>query len=56
MGSDSQSTIGPIVRVNPDLLSINDPNAFDKIYVQESKRKTHILPTFAQGLGFDGKL
>lgn len=45
---------GPIVRVNPDLISIHDPEAYSEIYVVEGKRKTENYSAFSQGIGFDG--
>ncbi|KAF4979002.1 hypothetical protein F66182_17311, partial [Fusarium sp. NRRL 66182] len=45
---------GPIVRINPGILCINDPDAYDEIYVSEAKRKTNNYQPFSQGLGFDG--
>jgi hypothetical protein len=47
--------IGPIVRINPSVLCINDPEAYDEIYVSEAKRKTSNYQPFGQGLGFDGE-
>nr|POE90122.1 trichodiene oxygenase [Quercus suber] len=43
---------GPIVRVNPDLISIHDPEAYNEIYVGESKRKTENYSRFGQGSHF----
>ncbi|KAF2228480.1 putative cytochrome P450 [Viridothelium virens] len=45
---------GSIVRINPNMLSIHDPEAYGEIYVNESKRKTNNCQSFSQGLGFDG--
>ena len=47
--------LGPIVRINPGILCINDPEAYDEIYVSEAKRKTNNYQPFSQGLGFDGE-
>lgn len=46
---------GPIVRVNPDELSIHDPAFYNEIYVTESKRRTNNYDVFCQGIDFDGK-
>lgn len=48
--------IGPIIRVNPDELSIHDPDAYNEIYVTESKRRTNNHQPFSQGIGFDGEV
>jgi hypothetical protein len=53
--TDYRDCLGPIVRVNPDLLSISDPEAFNDVYVPDGKRKTQNFQSFAQGIGFDGK-
>ncbi|KAK4109141.1 cytochrome P450 [Canariomyces notabilis] len=45
---------GPIVRVNPEELSIHDPDFYNEIYVTESKRRTNHYDSFGQGIGFDG--
>lgn len=47
--------IGPIIRVNPDELSIHDPKAYSEIYVPDSKRRTNNHQPFSQGIGFDGE-
>nr|WNZ75843.1 hypothetical protein [Trichoderma harzianum] len=45
---------GPIVRVNPDELSIHDPEFYNEIYVTESKRRTNSYDVFCKGIDFDG--
>lgn len=47
--------LGPIVRVNPDELSIHDPTFYNEIYVTESKRRTNAHDVFCKGIDFDGK-
>ncbi|KAL9586474.1 MAG: hypothetical protein Q9212_000890 [Teloschistes hypoglaucus] len=45
---------GPIIRINPDELSINDPDAYNDIYVSESRRRTDNYHSFIKGINFDG--
>ncbi|KAL7793173.1 cytochrome P450 [Trichoderma ceciliae] len=45
---------GPIVRVNPEELSIHDPDFYNEIYVTESKRRTNSYDVFCKGIDFDG--
>ena len=47
--------LGPIIRVNPEELSIHDPEAYNEIYVTESKRRTDNHQPFSQGIGFDSE-
>ncbi|KAL8766268.1 MAG: hypothetical protein Q9194_006310 [Teloschistes cf. exilis] len=44
---------GPIVRINPHELSINDPEAYKLIYVSENKRRTDALDSFINGIGIE---
>ncbi|PQE19169.1 cytochrome P450 protein [Rutstroemia sp. NJR-2017a BBW] len=44
---------GPIVRVNPEELSIHDPEFYNEVYVTESKRRTDNYAMFAKGMGYD---
>lgn len=45
---------GPIVRINPDELSIHDPTFYNEIYVTENKRRTSHYDVFCKGIDFDG--
>ncbi|KAL3431443.1 cytochrome P450 [Aspergillus tetrazonus] len=45
---------GPIIRVNPDELSIHDPDFYNELYVTESKRRTNHYDVFCKGIDFDG--
>ena len=53
--TDSESLQGPIIRVNPDELSIHDPDFYNELYVTESKRRTEHYDVFCKGIDFDGK-
>nr|L0N063.1 RecName: Full=Fusicoccadiene C-8 hydroxylase; AltName: Full=Cytochrome P450 monooxygenase PaP450-2; AltName: Full=Fusicoccin A biosynthetic gene clusters protein 5 [Diaporthe amygdali]BAM71030.1 fusicoccadiene C-8 hydroxylase [Diaporthe amygdali] len=45
---------GPIVRINPIELSVNDPEFYNVLYVGGSVRKTNALPSFGDGMDFNG--
>ncbi|GKZ75835.1 hypothetical protein AnigIFM56816_003291 [Aspergillus niger] len=45
---------GPIVRINPEELSINDPAFYNEVYVTENKRRTSHYDVFCKGIDFDG--
>ncbi|KAK6065107.1 cytochrome p450 [Seiridium cupressi] len=45
---------GPIVRINPNELSIRDPSFYNEIYVSESKRRSEHYDAWAGGINFDG--
>lgn len=42
------------MRINPDELSIHDPEFYNEIYVTESKRRTSHYDVFCKGIDFDG--
>ena len=52
----TSNSTGPIVRVNPEELSIHDSDAYNHIYVSESKRRTDNYDIFCKGIDFDGWL
>ncbi|POR34245.1 Uncharacterized protein TPAR_05573 [Tolypocladium paradoxum] len=43
---------GPIIRVNPDELSIRDAEFYSQLYVAESTRRTNAYEGFGKGVGF----
>ncbi|KAK2608849.1 hypothetical protein QQS21_002562 [Conoideocrella luteorostrata] len=45
---------GPIIRVNPEELSIHDPSFYNQLYVTESKRRTSSYETFCKGIEIEG--
>ncbi|KAI0451110.1 cytochrome P450 [Xylaria acuta] len=44
---------GPIVRVNPEELSIDDATFYNELYVTESRRRTDHYDSFGNGIGFE---
>lgn len=46
--------LGPIIRVNPSELSINDPEYYNTLYVTGAVRKTNAWPHFGDGMDFNG--
>ncbi|KAH6663129.1 cytochrome P450 [Halenospora varia] len=45
---------GPIVRINPQELSLHDPAFYNEIYCIESKRRTDNYNHFGKGIDFEG--
>ncbi|KAL2041006.1 hypothetical protein N7G274_006464 [Stereocaulon virgatum] len=45
---------GPIIRINPQELSVHDPAFYNDIYVTESTRRTENYNHFVKGIDFDG--
>jgi hypothetical protein len=50
----SNRMTGPIVRINPEELSISDPDFYSELYVTESKRRTNNYDLFCKGIDFEG--
>ncbi|RWA09367.1 hypothetical protein EKO27_g5733 [Xylaria grammica] len=44
---------GPVVRVTPDEIHINEPSAYNDIFVVGATRKTNAYPRFSNGTGFE---
>ena len=42
------------MRVNPNELSIHDPDFYNEIYVSASRRRSDNYDVFAKGIDFDG--
>lgn len=47
---------GPIIRVNPEELSIRDSSFYNELYVSGSKRRSEHYDAFASGIDFEGML
>ncbi|CAI7646069.1 unnamed protein product [Penicillium glandicola] len=45
---------GPIIRINPHEIVINDPEFYNDVYVTGNTRRTAIWPRYRTGIGFDG--
>nr|A0A8K1AW54.1 RecName: Full=Cytochrome P450 monooxygenase tndB; AltName: Full=Talaronoid C biosynthesis cluster protein B [Aspergillus flavipes]QVR97761.1 TndB [Aspergillus flavipes] len=45
---------GPIIRINPHEIVINDPDFYNSVYVAGNTRRTAIWPRYRTGIGFDG--
>ncbi|KAK5078346.1 hypothetical protein LTR51_000535 [Lithohypha guttulata] len=47
---------GPIVRINPNELSVRDAQFFDKLHSDSTKKRTHIPSLFSRILGLSGSM
>jgi hypothetical protein len=45
---------GPIIRVNPEELSIRDSSFYNELYVTGSQRRSEHYDAFASGIDFEG--
>ena len=48
-------SIGPIIRINPYEVIINDAEFYNEVYVASNTRRTGIWPRYRKGIGFDGE-
>jgi hypothetical protein len=47
---------GPVIRINPHEIVVNDPEFYNNVYVAGNTRRTAIWPRYRTGIGFDGTL
>ena len=52
--SSSQGRLGPILRINPEEIVINDPAFYNEVYVAANTRRTEIWADYRASLGLDG--
>lgn len=50
----SHFPVGPIVRINPAELSINDPEFYSEVYVTANVRRTDKYAAFTEGVNLNG--
>ena len=53
--NETDGFTGPIVRINPNEISISDPSYYDEVYVTANKRNTEHYGEFLRGIDFDGE-
>lgn len=53
--NETDDFTGPIIRINPNEISISDPSYYDEVYVTASKRSTEHYGEFLRGIDFDGE-
>ena len=54
--SQAKLFLGPIVRVTPDELHINEPLFYHELFVTGAVRRTNNYPRAGDGTGFEGRL
>ncbi|KAK4206663.1 putative cytochrome P450, putative EED11494.1 cytochrome P450 [Rhypophila decipiens] len=50
---EMHKSYGPILRINPYEIVINDPDFYNEVYVAGNTRRTGIWPRYRTGIGFD---
>jgi hypothetical protein len=48
--------VGPVIRITPDELHVNDPAFYHTLFVSSAVRKTENYPRASDGTGFEGKI
>lgn len=56
LGRATQLYLGPVVRITPDELHVDDPTFYNTVFVSSCARKTENYPRASEGTGFEGRL